>query len=68
MKTMPKEVAPLHEEAQKILVALGLRKTAEILPSSTILKLQVDKFAKSSEMPKAEFHDREEAEAWLDIE
>jgi hypothetical protein len=68
MKPMPKEVGPLHEQAQKILVVLGLKKTAEILPSSTILKIQVNKYAKSSEMPKAEFHSREEAEAWLDIE
>jgi hypothetical protein len=68
MEPMPKEVGHLHEQAQKILVVLGLRKTAEILPSSTILKMQVNKYAKSSEMPKAEFRSIEEAEAWLDIE
>ncbi len=68
MKPMPKEVGPLHEQAQKILVVLGLKKTAEILPPSAILKIQVNKYAKSSAMPKAEFHSREEAEACLDIE
>jgi hypothetical protein len=68
MKPMPKEVGPLYERAQKILVKSGLKKTAEILPESAILKMQVKKFARSSEMPKAEFHSKEEAEAWLDTE
>jgi hypothetical protein len=68
MKTAPQEVGELHARAQKILVNFGLKKTAEIVPGSVILKMQVKKFGKISEIQKEQFHSAEEAEAWLEVE
>lgn len=62
----PPEVGKVHEKAQVALVNAGLSRTAEVLPEEAVLKMAVDRYAKESQMTKAVFKSREEAEAWLD--
>jgi len=51
---------------QKRIMAVGLRKTAELLNDNVIVKLSTDGVAKKSGMTYADFSDRAQAEAWLD--
>ena len=67
MKAPPPEVGLLHKKAQEILMAAGLRKTAELLPAgSAITKLSVDNYSKQTGMQKSSFDNKKDAEAWLD--
>ena len=65
MKTHPQSVAPLHEQAQAILIKNGVSKVAEIL-SDEIAALQLNAVAKKTNFPKENFQDLEAAEKWLD--
>lgn len=65
MKTHPKDVQTLHEQAQSILLKAGVRKVAEILKDN-IAELQLDAVAKATQFPKKNFRTKEEAEKWLD--
>ena len=56
----------MHTEAQKVVMAAGLRKTAELVGQDVITKMAVDRFSKESGMSKGTFDKKEEAEAWLD--
>lgn len=60
------EVKQMFFEMQKRIMAAGLRKTAELLNKNAIVALSTEMVAKKSGMPKADFTDRAEAEAWLD--
>ncbi|RPJ63375.1 MAG: hypothetical protein EHM12_02460 [Dehalococcoidia bacterium] len=66
MKTPAPEIGPIHEQAQKVLIGAGLKKTAEILTADAIAKMVMDRYSKASGMEKMIFHDKAEAEAWLD--
>ncbi len=66
MKTPPKDVVNLHMEVQKMAIAAGLAKTAEIVGQDVITKMAIDRFSKESGMSKGTFDNKEEAEAWLD--
>lgn len=66
MKTPPQEIAALHTEAQKVVMAAGLKKTAELVGQDVIAKMAIDQFSKQSGMQKGTFANKEEAEAWLD--
>jgi hypothetical protein len=65
MKTHPKDVQTLHEQAQAILLKAGVVKVAEILKDN-IAELQLDAVAKATQFPKKNFRKREDAEKWLD--
>lgn len=65
MKTHPKEVRKLHEQAQAMLLKAGVSKVAEILKDE-IAEMQLDSVAKTTQFPKRNFKTAEEAEAWLD--
>ncbi len=66
MKTPPQEVAALHIEVQKVVVAAGLRKTAELVAQNVTIAMPLDRYAKTSGMQKRTFHTKSEADAWLD--
>ena len=66
IKTPPEEVEELHLKSQQIWIESGLSKTAEILPSSTIAKLALDRWSKTTGMEKEWFDNKDAAEAWLD--
>jgi hypothetical protein len=65
MKTHPRDVQTLHEQAQSILLKAGVLKVAEILKDN-IAELQLDAVAKATQFPKKNFREREDAEKWLD--
>lgn len=65
MKTHPKDVQKLHEEAQAIVLKAGVVKVAEILKDN-ITELQLNAVAKATQFPKKNFKLVEEAEKWLD--
>jgi hypothetical protein len=65
MKTHPKDVQKLHEEAQAIVLKSGVVKVAEI-SKDNITELQLNAVAKATQFPKRNFKTIEEAEAWLD--
>jgi len=65
MKTHPKDVQSLHEQAQAIVLKAGVVKVAEILKDN-IAELQLDAVAKVTRFPKKTFRTKEEAEKWLD--
>ena len=66
IKTPPKEMEELHVKSQQIWIESGLSKTAEILPASTIAKLALDRWSKTTGMEKEWFDNKDAAEAWLD--
>jgi len=66
MKAPPPEVVSLHTEAQKVVVAAGLKKTAEVVGQDVFAKMAVDHFSRESGMYKRTFDNKPEAEAWLD--
>jgi hypothetical protein len=65
MKTHPREVQKLHEQAQAIILRGGVLKIAEVLKDE-IAELQLDAVAKTTKFPKKNFRTKEEAEKWLD--
>jgi len=67
MITPMPEVSELHKRTQAMLVASGLRKTAEVVPSKSIEQSALRRYAKVSGMAKESFDDVTEAEKWLDI-
>ena len=63
----PPEVAAVHERAQQVTLAAGLRKSAEILPKEKALeKMALTKWSTKTGMVKNMFHAIADAEAWLD--
>ena len=66
MKTHPKEVVKLHEQAQAILLKAGVSKVAEILKDD-VAEMQLNAVAKTTQFPKKNFRTAAEAEAWLDL-
>ncbi|WP_430810750.1 MULTISPECIES: hypothetical protein [unclassified Carboxylicivirga] len=68
LKTLPLDLVPKQQETQVALAQAGMFKVAEIVPQSAIAKSQLGKVTKSSNMPKMEFADYAEAEAWLDAQ
>ncbi|MCP4605724.1 MAG: hypothetical protein GY847_35255 [Proteobacteria bacterium] len=66
MKPPAVSLSNIHEQAQCMLVAAGLSKTAEIISETVLLELQLKRYAGKSSMKKKEFSVLEEAEAWLD--
>jgi len=65
MKTHPQDVKMLHAEAQKLVLAAGLAKVAEIIKND-VTEYQLDSLAQSTNFPKRSFKTAEEAETWLD--
>ena len=55
MKAPPQDVVNLHTEAQKVVIAAGLSKTAELVGHDAITKMSVDRFSKESGMYKGTF-------------
>ena len=68
IKTPPEEVEELHVQSQQIWIESGLSKTAEILPASSVAKLALDRWSKTTGMVKEWFDNKDAAEAWLDGE
>jgi len=66
MKPHSTKVTPLHEAAQKLLIELGLDRTAEVMGNAVMLEFQTKDFARRSSMKRMEFATIEEAEIWLD--
>jgi hypothetical protein len=66
MKAPPQDVVSLHTEAQKVVLAAGLSKTAELVGSNIITKMSVDRFSKESGMYKGTFDSWRDADEWLD--
>jgi hypothetical protein len=66
MKAPPQDVVSLHMEAQKVVLAAGLSKTAELVGRDAIAKLAVDRFSRESGMYKGTFDNWREADDWLD--
>lgn len=66
MITPMPEVSELHKRTQTMLVAAGLRKTAELASSKPIEQSALRRYAKVSGMVKRNFEDQPEAEKWLD--
>ncbi len=66
MKAPPADVTAMHTEAQQLLVAAGLSKTAEILGEDIIARMSVDRISRVSGMYKGTFDNWREAESWLD--
>ena len=67
MITLPPEIAAVHESAQQVTLAAGLRKSAEILPKEKALeKMALTKWSTKTGMVKNMFHAIADAEAWLD--
>lgn len=65
MKTRPKDVRTLHEQAQALILKAGVIKVAEIMKDD-IAEIQLDAVAKTTQLPKRNFRTPEEAERWLD--
>lgn len=65
MKTHPKDVQKLHEEAQAIVLKAGVIKVAEIMKDN-VAELQLNAVAKATHFPKKNFKTVEDAEKWLD--
>lgn len=66
MKTPPPDVAALRVEAQKVAVAAGLKKMAELVGQDVLAKMTLDRISRVSGMNKSTFDNKKEAEAWLD--
>jgi hypothetical protein len=66
MKAIKPEMKIVHENAQKLLVEAGLSKTAELLPESVVMDMQLGKIAGTAGMNRQPFKSKTEAEAWLD--
>ena len=66
MKAPPQDVVQLHTEAQKVLMAGGLSKVAELVGSDVIAKMAIDRFSRESGMYKGTFDNWREADDWLD--
>jgi predicted nuclease of restriction endonuclease-like RecB superfamily len=65
MKIHPASVRKIHEEAQALIIKRGVKKVAE-LQADKVAEMQLDGVSKDTRMPKRNFNNREEAEAWLD--
>ncbi len=65
MKTHPQDVRKLHEQAQALILAMDVRKVAEII-NDDITEMQLDAVAKTTRFPKKNFKSIEDAEKWLD--
>ena len=65
MKTHPQDVRKLHEQAQALVLAMDVKKVAEIIKDD-ITEMQLDAVAKTTRFPKKNFKTVEEAEKWLD--
>lgn len=66
MKAPPPEVGLVHQEAQKLLLDTGLKKTAEVHSADAIAQMAVDRYSKTSGMEKMVFDNTGDAETWLD--
>ncbi len=66
MKVAPKEVGEIHMHAQRIMVAAGLKATAEVLPEDVLAQYALKRFSEESGMKKGSFKSKEDAEKWLD--
>ncbi len=66
MKAPPQDVVQLHTEAQKVLMAGGLSKVAELVGGDVIAKMAIDRFSRESGMYKGTFDNWREADDWLD--
>lgn len=66
MKAPPQDVAQVHTEAQKVLMANGLSEVAELVGSDVIAKMAIDRFSRESGMHKGTFDNWREADDWLD--
>ena len=65
-KAPAQSLKAMFDEQQRILSKAGLKKVAEVFSENVIVKLSLDNIAKHSGMPKRDFTDIAEAEAWLD--
>ncbi|GHA64506.1 hypothetical protein [Pontibacter akesuensis] len=65
MITHPPLVLSLHVEAQKLLVAAGLKLAASVDPADHIASLQIEDMANQSQMPIKRFSSLVEAEIWI---
>ncbi len=63
--TPPVEIGEMHVEAQKKLLEMGLKGSAEIYETFTIAQLATKRYAKQSNMKQKAFTNIEEAEEWL---
>ena len=65
MKTHPKDVMTLHEQAQALILKAGVVKVAEIMKDD-IAEIQLNVVARTTQLPKKNFKTAEEGEKWLD--
>jgi predicted nuclease of restriction endonuclease-like RecB superfamily len=65
MKIHPASVRKIHEGAQSLIIKEGVTKVAE-LQADKVAEMQLNGVSKDTRMPKRNFNNREEAEAWLD--
>lgn len=66
MKTHPRDVSKLHEEAQGLILKAGVSKIAEVMKDD-IAEMQLNSVAQVTKFPKQNFHTVEDAERWLDL-
>ena len=68
MVTPPQEIVELHETIQKMVLAAGATKRAEIVAKSNISKMTVQRISSSSgiELISKRFNNFKEADDWLD--
>ena len=66
MKVPSPEVVQLHEKSQKIWIEAGISRTGEVMPESNVVRMALDRYAKTSGMAKQGFKTMKEAEVWLD--
>ncbi|MEM9340623.1 MAG: hypothetical protein AAGA66_17950 [Bacteroidota bacterium] len=66
MQTPRAEVGEVHVEAQRLLMAYGLTKTAEVVGKDAIVKMALKKYSLESGMQREVFSSHSDAKYWLD--
>ncbi|MCK5132595.1 MAG: hypothetical protein KAR40_10650 [Candidatus Sabulitectum sp.] len=66
MRTPGHLVRDLHIEAQKVTVAAGLTRSAEVFPKGISKELEFESYSVESKIVRRGFKSIEEAEKWLD--
>ena len=66
--TPPQEVGEVIMESQKMFMAAGVSKTAEIHTKDVIMQMAAGRFGRTTGIPRELFETHEEAEEWLNQE
>lgn len=60
-------VKNLHIEAQRLAIAAGLSRSAEVFPKGISRELELESYSRESRLLRRGFKSIEEAERWLDL-